>query len=175
MNKSVKNYKEYITDHILNVKRAFQIYGFMLCDELEVDFYEMQNQIDNHDKSKWSAEEFDPYMKKFFPDGPVITDYEFNKAWLHHIQYNSHHPEHWMFYDYDSNKVTIYDMPDADIIEMLCDWIAMGYKFNNTAYDYYDKNGNNKPLSDNTRFKVEYLLNKIKQFDINNNLQHDKL
>ena len=79
MNKSVKDYKEYITDHILNVKKAFQIYGFMLCDELEVDFYEMQNQIDNHDKSKWSAEEFDPYMKKFFPDGPVITDYELIK------------------------------------------------------------------------------------------------
>ena len=175
MSSKYEKYRNYITEHINNVKKAFDTYGELLCEELELEIVEMQYQIDNHDNSKWSAEEFEPYARKFFPEGKrIISDYDFNKAWMHHTQYNCHHPEHWLFYDYDTKKITIYDMPDKYIAEMICDWIAMGYKFNNTAYDYYDKNGNNKPLSDNTRFKVEYLLNKIKQFDINNNLQQDK-
>ena len=164
MNKSVKDYKEYITDHILNVKKAFKIYGFMLCDELEVDFYEMQNQIDNHDESKWSDEEFDLYMRKFFPESKEseISDQEFNIAWLHHIHYNPHHPEHWIYYDEESNKITVYNIPNKYIAEMLLDWIAMGYKFNDTAYNYYESKGKNKLFADKTRTKVEYLLSKIK-------------
>ena len=46
----------------------------------------------------------------------------------------------------------------------------MGYKLNNKAYEKKKKKGHNKPLSSNTRFKVEYLLNKIKQFDLDNNI-----
>ena len=61
-------------------------------------------------------------------------------------------------------------MPDKYIVEMLLDWIAMGYKFNDTAYNYYESKGKNKLFADKTRTKVEYLLSKIKEFD--NNLQH---
>lgn len=171
MNDSYEKYNNYIIEHINNVKKAFSIYGELLCEELELNLRYMQNQINEHDESKWSTEEFEPYARKFFPEGKEITtDYDFNKAWMHHIQYNCHHPEHWLFYDYDTKKVTIYDMPDAYIVEMICDWIAMGYKFNNKAYEYYEKESHNKPLSNNTKFKVEYLLNKIKLFDLNGNI-----
>lgn len=171
MSSKYEKYRNYITEHINNVKKAFDTYGELLCEELELEIVEMQYQIDNHDNSKWSAEEFEPYARKFFPEGKrIISDYDFNKAWMHHTQYNCHHPEHWLFYDYDTKKITIYDMPDKYIAEMICDWIAMGYKFNNKAYEYYEKEGYNKPLSSITRFKVEYLLNKIKQFDLDNNI-----
>ena len=171
MSSKYEEYRNYITEHINNVKKAFDTYGELLCEELELEITAMQYQIDNHDNSKWSAEEFEPYARKFFPEGKrIISDYDFNKAWMHHTQYNCHHPEHWLFYDYNTKKITIYDMPDKYIAEMICDWIAMGYKFNNKAYEYYEKKGHNKPLSSITRFKVEYLLNKIKQFDLDNNI-----
>ena len=71
----------------------------------------------------------------------------------------------------DTNDITVYEMPDKYIVEMLLDWIAMGYKFNDTAYNYYESKGKNKLFANKTRTKVEYLLSKIKEFD-NNNLQH---
>ena len=48
---------------------------------------------------------------------------------------------------------------------MLFDWIAMSYKFNNKVYNWYNNEGKNKLFTDSTRFKVEYLLDKIKEFD----------
>ena len=62
-------------------------------------------------------------------------------------------------------------MDDKYIAEMLLDWIAMGYKFNNTAYNYYESKGKNKLFADKTRTKVEYLLSKIREVD-SNNLQY---
>lgn len=159
-------YRNYIFEHIENVKKAFYKYGELLCNELNLDFIEMENQIAEHDDSKWSDEEFDLYRKKFFPvDGETISDYEYNVAWLHHIHNNPHHPEYWVFYDIDNNKVSVYDMPDNYIFEMLLDWIAMGMKFNDPCYEYYRRKGKEKLFKQSTRSKVEYLLNKIKEFD----------
>lgn len=167
-----QEYRNYILEHINNVKRAFQVYGDLLCTELDLSLSEMQIQINEHDDSKWSAEEFDLYRAKYYPYAgeEAITDYEFNKAWLHHIHNNPHHPQYWVYYNNDKNSVSVYNIPDNYIVEMLCDWIGMGYKFNEPAYDYYDKEGKNKLFTDNTRYKVEYLLNKIKQYDINHNI-----
>ena len=116
MSSKYEKYRNYITEHINNVKKAFDTYGELLCEELELEIVEMQYQIDNHDNSKWSAEEFEPYARKFFPEGKrIISDYDFNKAWMHHTQYNCHHPEHWLFYDYDTKKITIYEGIDLPV------------------------------------------------------------
>lgn len=167
MEDKVLEYRSYIIEHINNVKKAFDIYGELLCNELELDYIETRNQIAQHDESKWNTEEFDLYRAKFHPykNEKPISDYEFNKAWLHHIHNNPHHPQYWIYYDDETNKVSVYDIPDIYIAEMLCDWIAMGYKFNDTCYNYYNKKGKDKLFTDNTRFKVEQLLKKIKQFD----------
>lgn len=168
-----QEYAQYIFEHIENVKKAFYNYGELLCNELGLDYLDIENQIEDHDDSKWETEEFDIYRAKFHPEPgeEPISDFEFNKAWLHHIHNNPHHPQYWIYYDEDTNDVTVYEMPDKYIVEMLLDWIAMGYKFNNTAYNYYESKGKNKLFADKTRIKVEYLLSKIKEFD-NNNLQH---
>ena len=170
MNKT-QEYRDYILEHINNVKKAFKNYGELLCNELELNLQDMMNQIEEHDESKWSAEEFDLYRRKYFPEPgeKEISDNKFNVAWLHHIHCNPHHPEYWIYYDADKNNVTIYDMPDKYVAEMLCDWIAMSYKFNNKVYDWYVKEGKDKVFADSTRYKVEYLLNKIKEFDQSNN------
>ena len=92
MNK-VQEYRNYIIEHINYVKLAFKNYGELICNELDLDLQEMANQVDDHDESKWSDEEFDLYMRKFFPESKEseISDQEFNIAWLHHIHYNPHH------------------------------------------------------------------------------------
>lgn len=166
MNK-IQEYRDYINEHILNVKLAFKVYGELICNELGLQLQEIANQVDEHDESKWSHEEFDLYRIKFFPepDEPKISDQEFNIAWLHHIHYNPHHPEHWVYYNEESNRITVYDMPDNYIAEMIFDWIAMSYKFNNKVYDWYEKEGKDKLFTSSTRRKVEYLLNKIKEQD----------
>ena len=166
MNK-VQEYRNYIIEHINYVKLAFKNYGELICNELDLDLQEMANQVDDHDESKWSDEEFDLYMRKFFPESKEskISDQEFNIAWLHHIHYNPHHPEHWIYYDEEKNHVTVYNIPDKYVAEMLFDWIAMSYKFNNKVYNWYNNEGKNKLFTDSTRFKVEYLLDKIKEFD----------
>lgn len=167
-----QEYANYILEHVNNVMKAFHTYGELLCNELNVDYQEIENQIEYHDDSKCDKEEFDIYRAKFHPEPgeEPISDFEFNKAWLHHIHNNPHHPQYWVYYDEDTNNVTVYDMDDKYIIEMLLDWIAMGYKFNDTCYNYYESKGKNKLFADKTRTKVEYLLSKIKEFD--NNLQH---
>ena len=167
----VKEYRDYILEHCNNVKKAFQVYGELLCNELGLNLQDMQNQINEHDESEWSTEEFELYRMKFFPNpGEEISDFNFNVAWLHHIHYNPHHPQHWIYYNEDNNSVSVYPMPNNYILEMICDWIAMGYKFNEKAYDYYNNKGKNKLFNNNTRRKLEYLLNKIKEFDKENNI-----
>lgn len=166
----IQEYRDYVNEHILNVKLAFKVYGGLVCNELGLQLQEIANQVDKHDESKWSHEEFDLYRVKFFPEPnePKISDQEFNIAWLHHIHYNPHHPEHWIYYDEESNRITVYDMPDNYIAEMIFDWIAMSYKFNNKVYDWYEKEGKDKLFTSSTRRKVEYLLNKIKEQDNTN-------
>ena len=150
-----KQYLEYIKEHKKNVTKAFEVYGELIIDLLyddnvnkQLTWKKLYEKIrDTHDDSKYETEEFEIYRRKFFPRNgeEPISDYEFNKAWLHHIHNNPHHPEYWVYVDYDalnSDKpalVNYYQMDEDSIIEMLCDWIGIGYKFNNTAYDYYYK------------------------------------
>lgn len=162
-------YRQYILEHQKNVKKAFNEYGILLCKELEVNVGAISLQVQSHDQSKFSKEEFEIYRRKFFKkdNEPEISDHEFNLGWLMHIHNNPHHPQFWVLHDEGKNYV--YDMPNNYIIEMLLDWIAMGYKFNSKCYDYYNDKGKNKDFSKSTRLKVEMLLEKIKEIDQQNN------
>lgn len=163
MNK-IEEYQNYITNHIDNVHKAFSICGGMLCEELNIDYNELEEQISIHDESKWEVEEFDLYRQKFHPEPgeKEVSRYDFNKAWLHHIHNNPHHSEHWILYDPEEKQSYVYDMPDNYIAEMLLDWIAMSYAKGGTAYDYYYSHKNKYTFTYETRFKVEYLLGCIK-------------
>lgn len=173
-NKKAVEYVNYIKEHIKNVNKACEKYGLLICKELDIEYEELCMQIKSHDKSKFSSEEFNAYRQKFYRDKneEEISENEFNKAWLHHIHNNPHHPEYWVYYCNNNltESVTVFDMSNNYIAEMILDWVAMGYKFNDRCYDYYNKEGKNKLLSPVTRSKLEQCLGLIKKYDLNNGI-----
>lgn len=135
-----------------------------------------------HDMSKFRLSEFVPYAKHFFgkpiPDecwhGDVrnVVPYEatheyyktsFDKAWLRHQNRNSHHWHFFVSINYEG-ELKLLDMEWDDILEMLCDWRSAA-KSKGTSdgswkatLNYYNENKHRMMLSDNTRWKVEYVL-----------------
>ena len=163
-NKKQEEYMEYIKDHRENVKKAFKFFientTIMSSTNKEIQeavMHLLDNKIiENHDNSKFSDEEFEPYRKTFYSINDIEKNSakeEFELAWKHHYETNNHHPEHWV------KDGIIYEMTMDAIIEMICDWEAMSYKFGGSAKEWYDKNKNNIPLHITTRNKVEQILN----------------
>lgn len=152
-NDKEKEYMNYISEHIDNVYVAHMKYGPELCKLLNLVPSKLAVRIFEHDKSKLSEEEFEPYRQYFFPhDGEEKDKDLFNKAWEHHYTVNSHHPEYWI----EDGKPT--DMDNYAIAEMLLDWEAMSVKFGNTTYEYYMKERNKKPFSENTKNILDSII-----------------
>lgn len=86
------------------------------------------SQLELHDDSKFSIDEFPYYARHFHgggdPDG-------FAKAWLHHIHYNPHHWQHWIFpqshMPRNAQNVEaggVVEMPPCYALEMVADWMG---------------------------------------------------
>lgn len=151
-------YYNYIQEHIKNVREAFETYGNILCNKLEVSEVDLGSNVDRHDLSKFSEEEFIGYRKRFYPiKGEFYIEDIFNKAWFHHIKKNPHHPEYWSYAD-DDSKIIITTMEPIYIAEMLLDWSAMGKKFNDTPYKYWIEKGDTKPFNPVTRKLVNEIV-----------------
>jgi hypothetical protein len=74
-----------------------------------------------HDLSKFDPVEFMPYAEKFGKNGDTKREsnkFNFEAAWLHHINYNPHHWQHWCLCE-DPQP-----MPMKYIREMVVDWQA---------------------------------------------------
>lgn len=165
-------YMKYISSHIENVKKAFNEYGVELCETIGADYNVVASNIEDHDRSKYSEEEFAGYRDYFYPDPEderpeeaIIT--AFRAAWLHHIHSNPHHPEYWnMVTGKEKNKIL--DMPSEHIVEMICDWQSFAYKEDATgdAYDYFNKDNVRQEkcnlMTETTIKRVEAALNVIK-------------
>ena len=132
---------------------------------------ELKRNLEFHDSSKTSYNEFWPYAMKFFPfaeEEKALEKFKdgFKLAWLHHAHHNPHHPAYWALADDD--KLIIYDMPDIYIIEMLCDWMAMSKYYNSTTLSYWESDSAKKlPMSDYTKSKV----NEFMRWMLKNNVQ----
>lgn len=153
-----KEYMLYISEHISNVKLAYTKYANKLCNTLNVSPILLAMNIDVHDKSKYSDEEFEAYRNYFYPCTDEEKDEDaFNKAWEHHYTVNPHHPQYWQ------DKITgeIKDMSPLAIAEMLIDWEAMKIKFGGNTYDYYIKERDKKPFSDNTKAILDKVVKEI--------------
>jgi len=84
-------------------------------------------QLVQHDLSKFSLEELPYYARNFFgdkadPDG-------FARAWLHHIHFNEHHWQHYIFPDGFTPKGStvengVVEMPYHYALEMIADWMG---------------------------------------------------
>jgi hypothetical protein len=101
--------------------------------------------IATHDASKWSIEEYKPYILhtacKFNKKYKLSIEAQaaFDKAWGHHIRINDHHPEFWK---------PLSSMPLHAIIHCICDWTAMSQEFNTSLREYAVKKLNKLSFSD---------------------------
>lgn len=163
MMESRVKYTNYIFEHIENVQEAYTK-AKPAFEEIFIDVFangislnKLEENICNHDKSKFDDEEFLAYAIKFFPNPKSKIIYDFDAAWLHHIHNNPHHPAHWVLLT--DNDIKILNMPNIYIIEMLCDWMAMSKYYNSTTLEYWKSESAHKlPMSEYTKFKVEEFM-----------------
>lgn len=156
-----EEYMKYIEDHINNVKSAFMIFVKINWDENLIsksDILTLQYRVNNHDQSKYSDEEFEPYRKKFFSVNDKECEdceEEFEEAWEHHYMCNDHHPEYWIKDGVPS------EMSIPAICEMICDWQGMAFAKGGSALSYYNSikdTENDKVLASTTREILENIL-----------------
>lgn len=168
-------YLEYIAEHIENVRLA---YTNLICNpaiRLEVEGYsynditriidELAEEIQKHDQSKYSNEEFYAYRHKFYPTeieaekikmNPEYAEFvneAFEAAWQHHYEHNPHHPKY-----HRGNEMNL-----IDILHMICDWEAMSIKFKSKTVDWYNTKAEQekKDMNPKTREIVESLLEQL--------------
>lgn len=156
-------YIKYIDQHVANVFKAWiEAKPIFLMDKTIDIKYAIDGIVRDllqHDKSKYLSEEFEPYRRNFFPvseEEKKNNKESFEMAVQHHYAVNDHHWNHWL----NENKQP-QEMTDVAIVHMICDWMAMGMQFGNTAAEYYNKNKDNIILAPNTRIKVESILSKM--------------
>lgn len=124
-------YLDYLEEHLENVRKAFCDLS-VICDGMwwvgdDLAWHTIRDEVEWHDISKFSKEEFVQYRDSFFP----VNDKDkknsgMAEAWDHHKKENQHHHE------------TVRHR--LDVIHMVIDWTAMGYKFRDTAQEYYEAN-----------------------------------
>lgn len=150
-------YTEYVNKHIKTVQAIWQYIQPFLTGKywLEETFLgAVDLAIKEHDKSKFSNDEFHAYRQWFYPTELELVDQyfrhsEFMKAWNHHQNLNRHHWEYWVFIC-DCDKTTALEMPLGYILEMLCDWTAMSLKNGNKPSDWFFSNRFKMKLHENT-------------------------
>ena len=99
-----------------------------------IDIEVFNDLIAEHDESKFSEEEFEPYAKKWYLDGINTPEYE--AAWEHHWTSNRHHWECRQYDECPEDKITKQQI--LDCIENVCDWMAVGYDKGNRPYQFYE-------------------------------------
>lgn len=165
-----QKYDEYLKSHLECVGDAFKWLAGNLpevfLDETQQNEIEKQC-LSDHDKSKYNPEEYEAYDKYFYGNNKsyeVVR--EFNKAWLIHIHNNPHHWQYWILInDNPDEGEIILDMPDNYIIEMICDWWSFSWKTGNLyeIFDWYRERKDYIKLSEDTRQKVENILDSMEE------------
>lgn len=162
-------YREYINNHRTNVQRAWNlmknnpecleyIEKTIINSNIDAIIDCVDTLINNHDLSKFGPEEFDAGRKNFYPVSPEEREenlVNYDKAWVHHYTNNMHH---WNWWDESNNEDK---MPFIYVIEMICDWEAMGYHFGNNSKKWYEKEKGNIHLGTEQRIFAEGLMNII--------------
>lgn len=154
--KEEQMYDEYLREHIANVKKAYDLYSGILLDYLTMkDKTQLLKRVNRHDLSKWSKEEYQPYIQYFYPkEGQTPNEEIFERAWQHHYKNNDHHPEYWWREGRESLAMT-----NEAIAEMFLDWIAMTMKFKTNMVEWFKEHKDELNFNPYTLVKVEEILN----------------
>lgn len=146
--KKFREYIDYIEEHYNNVQKAWALINEKCPNKFRFihdDFvwHTIDAEVKAHDLSKLSSEEFTQYRQFFFPcEGEEKNKDLFKQAWEHHKNQNEHHWQTWT----EKHKENPY--ADAFLVMNIVDWVAMGFKFNDTAKGYYEKNKHEINLPD---------------------------
>lgn len=162
-------YDEYLDNHISGVLKSWFTIGHDLAitdtDMTIEEIQELEDEIENHDQSKYSPEEYEAYLNWFYPidgDESNRNEDEFNRAWSHHQRENPHHYQHFILVKDDGDTIFL-DMPEKDIVHMLCDWHSFSAQDpSSTAYDWYSKNQDRMKLSDNTKEFIDRVIDNFR-------------
>ena len=159
INENLDGYQKEYQDYVVAHKERVQQFADWLKENLPelfatIDIDLFDELIKEHDESKFSEEEFEPYAQRWFGDKKKTPEY--NRAWEHHWQNNEHHPEYWLGDD----------MPLIYILEMICDWGSFSIEkkdFNELSDFYYNKAKEDpeKNLSDATQEVIEDIIQQI--------------
>lgn len=161
-------YKEYIDNHRQNVQKAWaviksnsecmELISKYLNTSIESAIRLINALIEAHDISKYDVDEFSAYRKEFYPvdeEEKEANKEAFDIAWKHHYSNNLHHWNWW----YETGNMDNMKMPY--VVEMICDWEGMGYKFGNNSKQYYEQNKHKIQLGEKQRLFAEELMNII--------------
>ena len=133
-----REYLDYIEEHILNVQSAWLELQEKCKDMRFISddfvYFSIDNAVQSHDISKLSEHEFIQYRRAFYPT-KTEPKYDMGDAWEHHKKENPHHWENWTTIISDDPYVW-----EINCVHMVIDWMAMGYKFGDTAKIYYENN-----------------------------------
>ena len=136
-----REYLDYLEEYFKNIERAFEeivkaLEGTAIIGDDYAYWTMLHADVVRHDISKFSEEEFTAYRAKFYPvlKSPELYDC-FDPAWEHHKKENSHHWE--SICNEEKGKG---GLVERNIVHMIIDWTAMGYKFGDTAHEYYMSN-----------------------------------
>lgn len=153
-------YNNYLNEHIRNVIKGFE-WMRQNIPEIFKDVSEnmMFPQINAHDDSKWSEEEYEAYDNYFYGNKTKEVEEAFDLAWLHHQHNNPHHWQHWLLQEDDGGKKAL-EMPKEYVIEMIADWWTFSWKKNNLKeiFDWYANNKKKMILHPNTLEFAEKIL-----------------
>lgn len=149
-----REYLNYLEEHLNNVQFAFTEVSdacngmFWVGDDYA--WHNMRAEVMAHDLSKFGKEEFVQYRDQFFP----VCDEDkeksgFDAAWENHKTKNRHHHETAQNY--------------TDLIHMVIDWTAMGYKFGDTAKEYYERNKDKISLLPEHEAFIYEIFNRIEK------------
>ena len=142
-----REYLNYLEEHILYVQKAWADIQVkcrdmrFVYDDFVYNWIGME--VQQHDISKLGPEELVQYRRQFYPLSDREKGAGFDAAWEHHKRFNPHHWENW-------TKETYTDPFEWEVhcVHMVIDWTAMGYKFGDTAKEYYEKNKHKIDLPD---------------------------
>ena len=96
-------YKNYMDKHRINVRKAYDWLKENLPEIIDNDVVKaevtpygiLEENINNHDLSRYEDIEFKAYANQFFNDDIKNITKEFINAWIYHAAFNPHHWQHW--------------------------------------------------------------------------------
>jgi len=191
------DYNEMKAHFLKRTNRHIQMVGEYLDKAIEA-YPEYEEDLslrkEKHDETKFAPPEFKPYIHltweyKCKDDG---VDYKMDEdmkhmchdATFHHIKNNKHHPEYWDN-SLDTNPVSFENrdkpsgilvkaerMDKVSILEMVCDWCAMGQERGTCPIEWAKNNLGNRWRFDQDQEKFIYAaLNRLLGKDIEESIE----